>query len=110
MKRVASLLLLASLGFCAEQIDPATGMKIAEGWETVRDNCTVCHSAKMYTMTTGTRQDWITAIKWMQETQGLWEFDPETEKTILDYLSKEYAPKNTSRRRPLLASDLLPPK
>lgn len=110
MKRLASLLLLATFGFAGENIDPATGMKIGEGWETVRDNCTVCHSAKMYTMTTGTRQDWITAIRWMQDTQGLWQFDPETEKVILDYLSKEYAPKNTSRRRPLLTSDLLPPK
>ncbi|WP_197685626.1 hypothetical protein [Vreelandella subglaciescola] len=37
----------------------------------------------------------------MQKTQGLWQFQPEMEATILDYLASNYGPKEDARRPPL---------
>ncbi|WP_104204069.1 hypothetical protein [Billgrantia saliphila] len=85
----------------AQETDPDTGLVMAEGWETVRDNCTACHSANLVTQNSGTRNHWLSLIRWMQETQGLWEFQPETEETILDYLAEYYGPKEDTRRPPL---------
>ena len=46
-------------------------------------------------------------IRWMQETQGLWQFEPATENTILQYLSSYYSPKEDARR-PALRMEELP--
>lgn len=81
--------------------DPETGLIQAEGWETVRTNCTACHSARLVTQNSGSRNHWQYLIRWMQETQGLWEFDAETESTILDYLAEHYGPKEGARRPPI---------
>lgn len=85
----------------AEKVDEETGLIIGKGFETVKKNCTVCHSAKLITQNRMNRERWLETIRWMQETQGLREFDPETEKEILDYLSAHYAPERIYRRRPL---------
>lgn len=74
-----------------------TGFIAAEGWETVRASCTGCHSAKLVTQNRATRDGWKTMIRWMQETQGLWDLG-EQEATILDYLAANYAPEESSRR------------
>lgn len=74
-----------------------TGLKVAKGWEIVRGNCTACHSAKMITQTTATRDGWEQMIRWMQKTQGLWNLGDQ-EKLILDYLATNYAPKDEGRR------------
>jgi cytochrome c1 len=76
--------------------DMETGLIVAEGFESVKKNCTACHSARMVTQQRLTRRQWLEAIRWMQETQGLWEFAPETEDEILDYLSAHYAPPGTA--------------
>ena len=89
------------LSVAAQESDPDTGLVMAEGWETVRSNCTACHSANLVTQNSGTRNHWEYLIRWMQETQGLWEFQPETEDTILDYLAEYYGPKEDTRRPPL---------
>jgi hypothetical protein len=80
-------------------IDPETGLIVNTGVETVKANCTVCHSAKFILLQRGDRKTWKDMIVWMQQTQGLWEFDPETEKTILDYLATNYAPDDKIERR-----------
>lgn len=85
----------------APQKDPQTGLIMADGWETVRSNCTACHSAKLVTQNSGSRNHWQYLIRWMQDTQGLWEFDAETESTILDYLAEHYGPKEGARRPPI---------
>ncbi|CAM3499134.1 hypothetical protein [Halomonas lysinitropha] len=85
----------------AQETDPDTGLVKAEGWETVRNNCTACHSAKLVTQNSGSRNHWQYLIRWMQDTQGLWEFEDETEETILDYLAEHYGPKEGARRPPL---------
>ena len=53
----------------AEEIDEATGLVNAKGWETVRNNCIACHSTKLITQNHGTRNRWLAMIEWMQATQ-----------------------------------------
>ena len=89
-------------------IDPDTGLIIATGVDTVKANCTVCHSAKFITLQRGDRDTWKEMIVWMQKTQGLWEFDAKTEKEILDYLATNYAPDDKIERRKLLPASALP--
>jgi len=59
--------------------------------------CTSCHSSKLVTQNSATRDGWKAMIRWMQETQGLPDLG-ETEPVILDYLAKYYAPKAVGRR------------
>nr|WP_269465089.1 hypothetical protein [Thioalkalivibrio nitratireducens] len=75
------------------EIDPETGMIRARGFETVKNNCTVCHSSRTFINRGYTRKVWLEQIRWMQDSQGLWEFDPETEELILDYLETNYPPR-----------------
>lgn len=95
------LALLMPLPVAAAEKDPNTGFIIAEGWETVRNNCVACHSANLVTQNSGSRNYWLNLIRWMQATQNLWQFDAATEKTILDYLSTHYGVKEGARREPL---------
>ncbi len=78
-------------------IHVATGLKVAEGWEVVRSTCTACHSAALVTQNRATREGWKDMIRWMQETQGLWDLGDQ-ESTILDYLAANYAPEEGGRR------------
>jgi hypothetical protein len=89
-------------------IDPETGLIVAKGVDDVKANCTVCHSAKFITLQRGDRQTWKDMIVWMQKTQGLWEFDAKTEKSILDYLATNYAPDDKIERRKNLPLKYLP--
>lgn len=75
------------------EIDPETSLIKAPGFETVKNNCTVCHSARLFTGRGYTRKVWLEQIRWMQDSQGLWEFDAKTETTILDYLETYYPPR-----------------
>jgi len=90
------------------EIDPATGFKMTGDWELVRGNCTACHSAKLITQQRGTAQQWLTMIRWMQQKQNLWQFDPGTEGRIIAYLSENYPP-DAERRRAAIPPDLMPP-
>jgi len=85
----------------AEEVDESTGLIKAEGWETVRNNCIACHSTKLITQNHGTRNRWLAMIEWMQATQGLQQFDVETNETILTHLSANYGPKEDARRSSL---------
>ena len=99
------LLSVASTAMSREETDAQTGLIIDQGFETVKENCTACHSTKLITQTGATRESWQQSIRWMQKTQNLWQFSPETEKTILDYLTRNYAPKRTAGRRAPLVVD-----
>jgi len=92
----------------APDVDPVTGLKINPGWAVVKSNCTACHSANFIVMQRGNRETWLQMIRWMQKTQGLWQFDPNTEATILDYLATNYPPAKNGRRPNLPARDLPP--
>jgi hypothetical protein len=92
----------------AAEIDAGSGLIKAPGWETVRAHCGGCHSHALVTQQRGDRQAWLERIRWMQETQNLWQFTPEVETQILDYLAENYAPQANQRRSPIPAS-LMPP-
>ena len=89
------------------EIDTKTGLVIAPGFEVVSVQCTVCHSALLVTQNRASREGWLSMIRWMQETQGLWPLG-EQELVVLDYLAEHYGPQHLGRRPPLPAH-LLPP-
>lgn len=74
-----------------------TGLKDAEGLMTVVSNCTSCHSAKLLTQNRMSAARWDETIKWMQETQGLWELGGNKE-IIINYLVTNYPSKKKGRR------------
>lgn len=84
-------------------MDPVTGLKMAPGWEIVRNNCITCHSAKQFLQQRGTRETWRHVILWMQQRAGLWPLDAATETTILDYLEAQHGPSEAFRRAPVPA-------
>lgn len=75
----------------------ATGFVDGAGLTAVIQNCTNCHSAKLVTQNRMTKEGWIATIRWMQETQNLWDLG-ENEKTIVQYLATYYAPQKKGRR------------
>jgi hypothetical protein len=77
-----------------------TGLKDAEGLMTVVQNCTACHSAKIITQNRMSAERWNSTIKWMQETQNLWDLG-ENQEVIVNYLVANYPPKKKGRRQSL---------
>ena len=90
------------------EIDPVSGLKMTGDWQLVRGACTACHSGKQITQQRGTAEQWLAMIRWMQEKQNLWQFDPVTEEKIINYLAENYPPRKSQRRAPL-SGDQLPP-
>ncbi|HCD66886.1 MAG TPA: monoheme cytochrome C [Bacteroidetes bacterium] len=74
-----------------------TGLLEAEGMMSVVTNCTSCHSAKIITQNRMSAERWNETIKWMQETQGLWDLGGNQE-IIVNYLVKNYPPTSKGRR------------
>jgi len=77
-----------------------TGLVEAEGLMAVVNNCTNCHSAKLVTQNRMNKERWISTIRWMQETQNLWDLGP-NENIIVDYLVANYPPAKKGRREVL---------
>ncbi|WP_337992828.1 monoheme cytochrome C [Flavivirga sp. 57AJ16] len=74
-----------------------TGFKDDEGLQTVIVNCTSCHSAKLVTQNRANKEGWISIIRWMQETQNLWDLGT-NEVVIVNYLAKNYGIEEKGRR------------
>ncbi len=101
MKRIlVGLCLLMPVAFAAE-FDAASGLIKAPGWELVRANCGGCHSHALVIQQRADRQTWLDMIRWMQASQNLWQFPPDTEAQILDYLAANYPPQPNRRRAPI---------
>lgn len=77
-----------------------TGLVEAEGLMTVVNNCTNCHSAKLVTQNRMTADGWRSTIKWMQDSQNLWDLG-KNEELIINYLATYYAPERKGRRENL---------
>ncbi|SNY95306.1 monoheme cytochrome C [Flagellimonas pacifica] len=77
-----------------------TGFVADEGMEVTIQNCTNCHSAKLVTQNRMSKEGWKATIKWMQETQNLWDLGS-NEDLIVSYLAKNYAPVAKGRRQNL---------
>ena len=104
-----AVLLLATVAAADEpELDSFTGLKKAGDWELVRNNCVACHSARLITQQRGSKEQWLAMIRWMQKSQNLWQFDPDTEARIVGYLAEYYPPRDQSRRASL-PPDLMPP-
>lgn len=99
--RPALLLMLLPVASVATETDSATGLLKNPGWEQVRAHCGGCHSHALVTSQRADRQTWLDIIRWMQETQNLWQFAPATEAQILDYLAASYPPQPNRRRAPI---------
>ena len=78
-------------------IHVASGLVYTDNFDIIRANCTACHSGKLVAQNRATREGWEQMIRWMQQTQGLWDLG-KNEPIILDYLAKYYAPKEVGRR------------
>ncbi|MCW5516289.1 monoheme cytochrome C [Muriicola sp. Z0-33] len=74
-----------------------TGLVEAEGLMETVTNCTSCHSAKLLTQNRLSKEGWVSAIRWMQETQNLWDLG-DNEEIIVNYLAKNYPPESKGRR------------
>ncbi len=79
-----------------------TGLIDAEGLMTVVNNCTTCHSSKLVTQNRMNRERWMATIRWMQETQNLWNLG-DNEEIIVNYLVKNY-PSHKKGRREILTN------
>jgi hypothetical protein len=77
-----------------------TGFIEAEGLMTVINNCTNCHSSKLVIQNRMNTERWNTTIKWMQETQNLWDLGKNQE-IIVNYLVSNYPPTDKGRRETL---------
>jgi hypothetical protein len=105
---VLALFYASAGGAEAVEVDAFTGLKVADDWELVRNNCIACHSPKLITQQSGSEAQWLNMIRWMQAKQNLWQFDPDTESRIISYLATNYPPQ-ADRRRAAIQPDLMPP-
>ncbi|WP_430968485.1 monoheme cytochrome C [Spongiimicrobium sp. 2-473A-2-J] len=78
----------------------STGFVEGKGLVQVIQNCTNCHSAALVTQNRMTREGWVSTIRWMQETQNLWDLG-DNEEIIVSYLASYYAPEEKGRRENL---------
>lgn len=77
-----------------------TGFVDADGLMTVINNCTNCHSSKLVTQNRMSEERWNATIRWMQETQNLWDLGPNQE-IIVNYLVTNYPVEDKGRRENL---------
>jgi hypothetical protein len=77
-----------------------TGLKEDEGLMTVVTHCTACHSARLVIQNRMNKERWDATIRWMQETQNLWDLG-ENQEIIVDYLVRNYPPTEKGRRENL---------
>jgi len=101
VKLALVVLLFIPGAVCAVDTDAATGLIKKPGWQQVRAHCGGCHSHALVTSQRADRQTWLAIIRWMQETQNLWQFEPATEAQIIDYLAANYPPQPGGRRAPI---------
>lgn len=95
-------LIRASTHHLIDSTDAATGLALDSNLPLVKAQCTGCHSPMLILQHRFTRDEWLSKIRWMQRNHKLWDLG-ETEKPVLDYLAKHYAPNQSaySRREPL---------
>lgn len=82
----------------ADSVDKETGLALDPNFMIVKAQCTSCHSPKLILQHRFTRDEWLSKIRWMQRNHKLWDLG-ESEKTVLDYLAKHYAPSQSAYSR-----------
>ncbi len=101
MRCALFVILLLPGALIAAEVDAASGLIKNPGWEQVRAHCGGCHSHALVTGQRADRNTWLDIIRWMQATQNLWQFQPDVETQILDYLAANYPPQANRRRAPI---------
>lgn len=81
-----------------------TGLVEAPGLMETVNNCTTCHSAKLIIQNRMGPERWHATIRWMQETQNLWDLGA-NEEIIVNYLVANYPPPKKGRRSVLTNID-----
>lgn len=81
------------------KVNPDTGLIIDPDSPLVEANCLACHGSGLITNMRASKQAWLAAIRWMQQSEGLWEIPADDEEKILNYLAKYYGEKYDTRRR-----------
>ncbi len=81
-----------------------TGLIAGEGLMETVNNCTNCHSAKLLTQNRLSKEGWLSTIRWMQETQNLWDLG-DNESIIVNYLTTNYPPERKGRRANLESAE-----
>lgn len=103
-KNILILVLFLSASWAQNlEINPDTGLIIDPDSPLVEANCLACHESNLIINMHASRKAWLAAIRWMQDSEGLWEIEPEDEEKILNYLEKYYGEKYDTRRRIPLA-------
>lgn len=74
-----------------------TGFVEGEGLMETVNNCTNCHSSELVLQNRMSKENWLATIRWMQETQNLWDLGG-NEEIIVDYLVKNYPVIKKGRR------------
>lgn len=74
-----------------------TGFIDGDGLCIVIANCTGCHSAQLVIQNRMNKERWNSTIRWMQETQNLWDLG-ENQEVIVNYLVTNYPPIEKGRR------------
>ncbi len=105
---IAAVLAVGQAPAAEPELDPFTGLRKTGDWELVRNNCVSCHSARLITQQSGSASHWLGLIRWMQEKQNLWQFEPDIERKIVAYLAENYPPQADRRRAPIPTA-LMPP-
>lgn len=82
-------------------IHTRTGFIDAPGMIETVQNCTNCHSSKLVIQNRMNKERWIATIRWMQESQNLWDLG-KNEEIIVDYLVTNYPPEIVGRRANLI--------
>ncbi len=78
----------------------STGLVAREGYQETIRHCTACHSAQLLTQNRLDKDGWVETIRWMQETQNLWDLGT-NEEIIINYLTTNYPPLKKGRRAKL---------
>ncbi len=104
IKKIIIFLSLSFIfAFANPKINPDTGLIIDPDSPLVEANCLACHGSNLITNMRAGKDAWLAAIRWMQDSEGLWEIPAEDEEKILNYLTKYYGEKYDTRRRIPLA-------
>lgn len=88
----------SSAPYGIDSVDAETGLALDPNFTLIKAHCTGCHSPKLILQHRFTRDEWLSKIRWMQRNHKLWDLG-DSEKIVLDYLAKNYAPSQSAYSR-----------
>lgn len=95
---ITTLATPSSIHSLIDSTDAETGLALDPNFTLIKAHCTGCHSPKLILQHRFTRDEWLSKIRWMQRNHKLWDLG-DSEKIVLDYLAKNYAPSQSAYSR-----------